>query len=148
MIRYYSEQVSFRLKDRKKITSWITAVADTYSFKVKSLNFIFSSDEYILDINKRFLCHDFYTDVITFDTSQYDTASRNIPDNIICGDIFISIDTVKSNSHIFDVSFENELYRVMIHGVLHLIGFDDLNDSDFDRMKEQENIALSLLYEK
>jgi len=97
------------------------------------LSFIFCSDDYLLDINKKYLNHDFYTDVITFDYSE---------NNILSGDVFISIDRVKENAGTFNVPFEEELQRVMIHGVLHLAGYKDKTDKEKKQMTDKENFYL------
>lgn len=144
MIHYFSENISFKLNNKRVLSHWIKNIILSHGYSLKILNFIFVNDDYILDINQRFLGHNFYTDVITFDTSHYSNFSHT-SDSSVSADIFISIDTVLSNSKLFQVSFDNELYRVMIHGVLHLIGFDDLSAADSLKMKEQENIALLLL---
>ncbi len=98
------------------------------------LSFIFCSDNYLLGINKNYLKHDFYTDVITFDYCEND---------IISGDIFISIERIKENAKTFNTTFENELYRVMIHGILHLVGYNDKTDKEQKQMREKENFYLN-----
>ena len=129
-IKYFSEQITFNLKDKIKLRTWIIDSVKNESRKPGSINFIFTSDENILNINKEYLSHDNFTDIITFNYCD---------DDVVNGDIFISIDTVKNNSERFDVSFINELHRVMIHGVLHLVGYDDKNDDQKKIMKEKEN---------
>ncbi len=98
------------------------------------LSFIFCSDNFLLGMNKTYLKHDFYTDVITFDYCEND---------IISGDIFISIDRIKENAKTFKTTFENELYRVMIHGILHLVGYNDKTDKEQKQMREKENFYLN-----
>ena len=101
----------------------------------------------MLDVNNEILQHNFYTDVITFDTSNYDDLLEKQNNDLISGDIFISVDTVLANSKTYGSTFEEEMYRVIIHGILHLIGFDDLNDEDKEEMRKQENISLKFLSE-
>ncbi|MDD3272589.1 MAG: rRNA maturation RNase YbeY [Bacteroidales bacterium] len=132
MIRYHIEDVQFKLKQKRILSSWIRRTIEG-RMDLGELNFIFCSDDYLLNINKQYLNHNYYTDVITFDYCNQ---------NILSGDIFISLDTVKENSKDYSVSFENELYRVMIHGVLHLLGFDDKSDIDKVQMKNAEDEAL------
>lgn len=115
---------------------WISNVITFHKKQLGELNYIFCSDEYILDINNQYLKHDYYTDIITFNYVEND---------VISGDIFISVDTVKSNSDLYNNSnFKEELDRVIIHGVLHLIGFNDKTDSEQLEMTKQENIALGM----
>lgn len=146
MIHYYSEDIKFSLSQRRVLSSWIKSVASSYGFSIGSLNYIFCSDSYLLDINKRFLGHDFFTDIITFDTSDYEPMIS--ASDSISGEIYISVDTVRSNSVTYKSSFADELHRVMIHGVLHLTGQNDLSPEDFEIMKSKENIALQMLNEK
>lgn len=120
--------------EKKKINAWITETAAGYNRKVGDVAYIFCSDEKILEINKQYLNHDYYTDIITFDYSE---------GSLISGDIFISIDTVKTNSEEFKVSFEAELKRILIHGILHLCGQDDKTPELRFEMTEKENLALS-----
>ena len=118
------------------ICKWLRVIADHYQKEIGAINFIFSDDEYILSVNQQYLNHDYYTDVITFDYCEGD---------ILSGDVFISLDTVLSNSEEYDVTFENEFHRVICHSVLHLIGFKDKTESDSISMRENENICLDLL---
>ena len=106
------------------------------SRKLGALNFIFCDDEYILSVNRQYLQHDYYTDVITFDYCEGD---------VLSGDVFISLDTVKSNSEEYQSGYENEFHRVICHSVLHLIGFKDKTDADSVMMRENEDICLELL---
>lgn len=114
-------------------------VVKMHSRNLGEINFIFSDDNYILKINQDFLSHDYFTDIITF---NYNESTR------LSGDIFISIDTVKRNAEKFSVNFENELLRVMIHGILHLIGFDDKSKSDSEVMRKEEDNCLEIYYSK
>jgi rRNA maturation RNase YbeY len=122
--------------DERKVNRWIRAVAADYGFAVGNINYIFCSDERELAINREFLGHDYYTDVITFDYSTESTLN---------GDIFISLDTVRSNSEMVGVSFEQELHRILIHGVLHLTGQGDKTPETKAQMTEKENNALAKL---
>ena len=119
--------------DARKVTRWIKAVAAEYGFGVGNINYIFCSDERELEVNKEFLGHDYYTDVITFD---YSTAST------LNGDIFISLDTVRSNAEMVGTTFEHELHRILIHGVLHLTGQGDKTPETKVQMTEKEERAL------
>jgi rRNA maturation RNase YbeY len=119
--------------DARKVTRWIKAVAAEYGFGVGNINYIFCSDERELEVNKEFLGHDYYTDVITFD---YSTAST------LNGDIFISLDTVRSNAEMVGTTFEHELHRILIHGVLHLTGQGDKTPETKAQMTEKEERAL------
>ncbi len=122
--------------DERRITRWIRAVAADYGFSVGNINYIFCSDERELEVNREFLGHDYYTDIITFD---YSTA------NTLNGDIFISLDTVRSNAETVGCSFENELNRILIHGVLHLTGQGDKTPETKAEMTRKEDLALAKL---
>jgi len=122
--------------DERRITRWIRAVAAGYGFSVGELNYIFCSDERELQVNRDFLGHDYYTDVITFD---YSTPST------IAGDIFISLDTVRSNAEQVGVPFLDELHRIIIHGALHLTGQGDKTPETKVQMTAKEDQALALL---
>lgn len=139
MIRYYNKETNYCLRHKLKISSWITSVVNNHNFTVGSLNFVFTNDEELLNMNIKFLNHNFHTDVITFDTSDY--FEQRKPSEI-SGDIFISIDTVRFNAKYYSQKMSYELCRVIIHGVLHLMGYDDLTSKDKLEMKEQENLAL------
>ena len=136
MIRFNIEDVRFNLKNRMVLKKWLANVASEESRRVGELNFIFCSDDYLLDINSRFLNHDYYTDVITFDYSE---------DNRIAGDIFISVDTVRVNAEEYCQTFENELFRVMVHGVLHLCDYGDHSDEEKKQMRAKEDYYLAKL---
>ena len=115
---------------------WIKAVAATYGRKVGEIGYMFVGDEKILEINNEYLGHDYYTDIITFD---YDEG------NVLNGDLVISLDTVRSNAELFHKSYEDELNRVIIHGILHLCGINDKGPGEREIMEENENKALELL---
>ena len=116
-INFFSEDIVFSLKRKTKIKNWIKNVINTEGQHLSELNFIFCSDEYLLTINKAYLNHDTYTDIITFDNSN--------EEGMLAGDIFISIDRISENAKTYNVSETDELHRVMIHGVLHLLGYKD-----------------------
>jgi len=133
MIQYIAEEIKLPALQKQKINNWIKDTAAGYEKKVGDIAYIFCSDERILEINKQYLNHDYFTDIITFDYSE---------GSIISGDIFISVDTVQSNSEEFGVSFENELLRILIHGILHLCGQDDKTPELRTEMTKKENSAL------
>lgn len=120
----------------KQADTWLEAIAAHYGKRLGDLNYIFCDDEYILSVNRQYLQHDYYTDVITFDYSH---------GNILSGDVFISLDTVRSNADLFAVTYEEEFHRVLCHAVLHLIGFKDKTEPDSAQMRQNENICLDLL---
>lgn len=123
-------------KIKKRDTSaWIKAVAASYGRKVGEIGYLFVDDEKILEVNREYLGHDYYTDVITFDYDENDTVS---------GDIVISLDTVRSNAQLFGKTYEEELYRVIIHGILHLCGINDKGPGEREIMEAAENKALAM----
>ncbi len=136
MIQFYYEGVDNQLISEKLIFKWIKLLIKKHNFKLGDINYIFCDDEYILKINKEFLNHDYYTDIITFDY---------VNNQIINGDIFISVTTVNSNSIQYSTTFQEELNRVISHGILHLIGFKDKTDNEQELMTKMENEALILL---
>lgn len=133
MISYFFEDIEHPSFIEKEVTRWIKATVAFYGKKVGNISYVFCTDERILDVNRQFLQHDYYTDIITFDYSEQ---------NLISGDLFISLDTVKSNAIKFGESFEKELYRVIIHGVLHLCGQNDKTPEEQAEMTRKENLAL------
>jgi rRNA maturation RNase YbeY len=137
MIAYNTIDVKMPVFPKRKISNWIKQEVLKFQKRVGDVTYIFCSDPKILEINNEYLSHDYYTDIITFDYSEGDTIS---------GDLFISIDTVRSNATKFAVSYEEELYRVMIHGILHLCGIDDKTPDARQKMHECEDRALSDLY--
>ena len=143
MIRYESEDIRFSLANKRLVSRWLNTVAGNASKKTGELNYIFCSDPYLLKINKQYLGHDYYTDIITFDFSE-DYAIEGKGDRI-SGDIYISIDTVRHNAEQYGEGFDRELHRVIVHGLLHLIGFDDVTPELQKEMTAQENKALDLL---
>ncbi len=136
MIEFYYEQVPDNQVNENIIKSWISKIITGNNSFLGSINYIFCNDDYILDINKQYLNHDYYTDIITFDYCD---------NKIISGDLFISLDTVLSNSEKFSTTYTQELYRVIIHGILHLLGFKDKSEEEVAEMRNQEELALDLL---
>lgn len=134
MIQFNSDSIAMPELDERKVTKWIKSVAADYGFAVGNIHYIFCSDERELAVNREFLGHDYYTDVITFD---YSTAST------LNGDIFISLDTVRSNAEMVGVPFEQELLRIIIHGVLHLTGQGDKTPETKVEMTAKEEKALA-----
>jgi probable rRNA maturation factor len=137
-IHFFSEEVKFKLSGQKKSIAWLKAAIRKEGGKVLSLNYIFCSDEYLKKINIEYLNHHTYTDIITFD---YNPSEKEID-----GEIYISIDRVRENADSFKTRFQTELHRVMIHGVLHLLGFKDKSKSEKALMREKEDTYLSLLH--
>jgi probable rRNA maturation factor len=135
-IHFFEEDISYNLKQKIKIRKWITQTISNEGKTLQELNFIFCSDDYLLKINREYLKHDTFTDIITFDNSE-DSAQIN-------GDIFISIDRIRDNAKDFKVSESNELHRVMIHGTLHLLGYRDKTKQEKSVMTEKEDKYLSV----
>ena len=135
-IFFHTEEISFIIKNKKGVRSWLTELAETEQKIISELNYIFCSDEYLLKVNKEHLDHDYYTDVITFDYCEND---------IISGDIFISVDRIKDNSKTYKKTISNELNRVMAHGLLHLMGYKDKSEEDEKEMREMEEFALNII---
>lgn len=136
MISYQTDGIAMPAIKRRNISAWIKNVAAGYRKKVGDIAYIFCNDEKIIEVNREYLQHDYYTDIITFDYTE---------ENIISGDLFISLDTVKSNSQQLGVAYEQELYRVIIHGILHLCGINDKGEGEREIMENEENKALALL---
>lgn len=136
-ITFQTENIDFPKIRKRDTKNWIKKVAESFDKKIGDVNYLFCNDEKILEVNNQYLSHDFYTDIITFDYSE---------GNKISGDIFISLDTVQSNSQKFNTDFLEELYRVIIHGILHLCGVNDKSDEEEKQMRLAENNALKLLY--
>ncbi len=135
MISYQSIDIAIPKLKRRDTTRWIRSVAATYGKKVGDVAYIFVSDDKILEVNRQYLQHDYYTDIITFDDSEGD---------VISGDLFISLDTVRSNSEQQGTAYEEELHRVIIHGILHLCGLNDKGPGEREIMEAAENKALKL----
>ncbi len=135
-IQFFSEDIDFTVKDKQKIRTWITETIKAEGFKrVGELSFVFCSDAYLLEINKQYLNHDTFTDIVTFDSSE--------DEDVIAGDIFISVERIRENASKFSVSQKDELNRVIIHGVLHLCGYYDKKKEDKALMTEKEDYYLS-----
>lgn len=143
MITYAAEGVKMPSIKRRETTAWIKAVAQSYGKKVGDVAYIFCDDEKILEVNKQYLQHDYYTDIITFDYCE-DLAAMG-GDDTISGDMFISLDTVRTNAEGLNVPYEQELYRVIIHGILHLLGINDKGPGEREIMERAEDKALSML---
>ncbi len=136
MISYHTENCEKPKICTRRTSAWVKQIAASYGKTIGEIAYIFCDDEKIIEINRQYLNHDYYTDIITFDYSEGDKIS---------GDIFISLDTVKSNSETFGTDYYDELSRVIIHGVLHLCGFKDKTEDEEKKMRELENLALSAL---
>ena len=135
MVSYFTEDIAFPFKEKRLTSRWLKFVAESESKRLGDIAIIFCSDHYILDVNIKYLQHDYYTDIITFDYCEGDKLS---------GDLFVSVDTVRENAVSYGTSFEEELHRVMIHGLLHLIGYDDHSEADRKVMRSKEDYYLSL----
>lgn len=135
MITYQTDGVKMPQIKRRNITAWIKKVAANHGRKVGDVAYIFCNDDKILEVNRDYLQHDYYTDIITFDYCE---------DDVISGDIFISLDTVRSNSEQLALPYEQELHRVIIHGILHLCGIDDKGEGEREVMEAEENTALGI----
>ena len=142
MITYQTDGT--RMPDIKKrpTTAWIRNVAVTYGKKVGDVNYIFCNDERILEVNREYLQHDYYTDIITFDYCDDELLMGHR--DTISGDLFISLDTVRTNAEQFEQPYERELHRVIIHGILHLCGINDKGPGEREIMEEAENKALEM----
>lgn len=138
MVTYFFEDIAKDKSITVGLKKWIKQLIISHSRKMGDINYIFCSDAYLLEINKKYLNHNYFTDIITFDNSEDDSK--------LSGDIFISLDTVKTNASEYKVSFFEEILRVMAHGVLHLVGFNDKNDKDQAVMTQKENEALELFH--
>lgn len=136
MITFQTDGVEMPRINEQQIRNWVKAVAATYQKKVGEIGYLFCSDERILEVNRQFLQHDYYTDIITFDYCQ---------GNRIAGDLVISLDTVRTNAEQFGAEYETELNRVIIHGILHLCGINDKGPGERKIMEAEENKALALL---
>lgn len=136
-INFYNTN-NFDIKlDKKLISQWLSKVIQSYGFNYTEINYSLYSDDELLKLNKKFLNHNFYTDIITFDNTIAKTISA---------DIAISIDRIKDNSSLANLSFENELYRVIVHGILHCIGYKDDTDKAKQAMRHEENKALNMFH--
>ena len=137
MILFYSE-TNFILHQKLIYKKWLQALAQNEQKKLGNINYIFCDDDYLLNLNLQYLQHDTLTDIITFDYCEEDTIS---------GDIYISIERVRENAVIFKVSFDEELLRVLAHGIMHLCGYKDKSDDDAAKMRQKENFAIQKFHE-
>ena len=133
-VNFHTADISFNLKDKSLFRKWIISEISGYSHLAGEISLIFCSDDYLLEINKKYLSHDFYTDIVTFD---YSTG------NLISGDLFISIDRVTDNANALKIQTSLELKRVIIHGILHLLGFEDGNEALKQKIHELEDLSIS-----
>jgi len=137
-IYFFCEDIQYSLKQKTKIRNWISSVVEQNQKTILNINYIFTSDAHLHKINKEYLNHNTFTDVITFDQST--------EKNLVEADIFLSIDRIKQNAKTLNLSFREELSRVMIHGVLHLLGFKDKTEIEKQEMRKKENHYLALLF--
>ncbi len=135
-ILFFSEDTLFKPKQKAELRKWVNNCVMAEGFKIQEINFIFCTDDYLLEINKNYLDHDTYTDIITFDNGEQNGK--------VLGDIFISVDRIHENAAKFGVSERDELHRVMIHGVLHLLGYTDKDHKTKAQMTDRENHYLGL----
>ncbi|MDD6208978.1 MAG: rRNA maturation RNase YbeY [Bacteroidales bacterium] len=135
-ISYFAENVKMPPIKRREITRWIKRIAAGYDKKIGEINYIFCSDDKILSVNREYLQHDYYTDIITFDYCE---------NNKLSGDLFISVDTVQSNADQYGTEYNEEIHRIIIHGILHLCGQNDKSPEERETMTQKENTALALL---
>jgi rRNA maturation RNase YbeY len=135
-VHFFTEDISFTLKEKNKVRNWVKQTIQAEGKKLKELNFIFCSDNYLLEINQQYLKHDTFTDIVTFDNSE--------SSEIIIGDIFISIDRVRENADKYNVAERDELHRVIIHGTLHLLGYIDKTKAHKSLMTSKEDQYLLL----
>lgn len=135
-INFFQEETNFQLKQKLNRKKWLRKIASEKGFKISDLNYIFCSDEYLYHINVEYLNHDTYTDIITFDNSE--------EEQIIEGDIFISIDRVQENSNKLGATLQDELSRVISHGLFHLMGYKDKEKNEAEEMRNKEEFAINL----
>ena len=135
MITYNSLSITLPNIDQTTVTEWIGRVAESHQRVVGDINYVFCNDEEILDVNRRYLQHDYYTDIITFDYGR---------GNVLSGDLYISLDTVRSNAELLGKPYDEELHRVLVHGVLHLVGINDKGPGERELMEAAEDAALAL----
>lgn len=136
MVAFFNEDIVFLFKEKTLCRRWLKTVAESEVKVLGDVSIIFCSDNYILDVNLKYLQHDYYTDIITFD---YCSGNR------LSGDLFISIDSVRENAAYYGTEFQDELHRVIVHGLLHLVGYDDHTEEDIAVMRTKENYYLEVL---
>ena len=134
MVSFFTQDTAFTFKEKRLTSRWLKFVAESESKRLGDIAVIFCSDNYILDVNIKYLQHDYYTDIITFDYCE---------GNRLSGDLFISVDSVRENASFYGTEFADELNRVIVHGLLHLIGYDDHTEEDIATMRANENYYLS-----
>lgn len=134
-IYFSTENIAFDLKNKLKVKKWISDIIKAQNKKVGDISYLFCDDAYLIEVNRTYLDHDTYTDIITFDY---------VEDDLISGDIMISVERVKENAQLFNTSFDQELHRVIIHGILHLLGQGDKTDKQAAQMRKKEEAALAL----
>ena len=135
MVTSHNEDSSFQYNEKAKNNKWLKLVAESEIKKIGDIAIVFCSDNYILDINLKYLQHDYFTDIITFDYCE---------GSVLSGDLFISVDSVRENAGLYGAEFQDELNRVIVHGLLHLIGYDDHTDEEKKLMREKEDYYLSV----
>jgi len=133
-IAFFEEDINYKLKSKALLRQWINDTIRAEGYKLSELTYIFCSDAYLLNINQQYLDHDTYTDIITFDNSERD--------DVVLGDIFISIERIRENAAKYNVPETDELHRVIIHGVLHLLGYTDKSTANKQKMTEKEDFYL------
>ncbi|CAG5010428.1 Endoribonuclease YbeY [Dyadobacter sp. CECT 9275] len=136
MIKFFSEEIDFKVPKPLKTRQWLSSICKSVDYDLNTLNYIFCSDQYLLEINKQYLDHDYFTDIITFDNSE--------EEGVLEGDIYISVDRVRDNAQTFETDFETELRRVIVHGLLHLMGFEDTSEELKKEMRAKEDACLLL----
>jgi probable rRNA maturation factor len=136
MVSFFSEDIDFKVVNPLKTKKWIKNTSFSEGYDVSQLNYIFCSDEYLLEINKQYLDHDYFTDIITFDNSEEDKQLE--------GDIYVSVDRVRDNAETFHTDFDSEMRRVLIHGLLHLVGYEDSSEALKTAMRAKEDEYLRL----
>lgn len=134
-IHFFHEDIKPQKFPRRKFKSWINSVIESEQKQLGEINYIFCSDEYLLQVNREYLDHDYYTDIITFDY---------VENGVISGDIFVSLDRISENANVFHVSFDEEFRRILVHGVLHLLGYPDKEPAQKAVMTEKEDYYLSI----
>jgi len=144
-IQFFTEQTKFTVKNKTLIREWLSQIVRKHKKSIGEINVVFCSDDYLFKLNEEYLGHDTFTDIITFDFSSSGFAGEIVEDNIISGDIFISVDRMKENAKLFHVEQSTETHRLIVHGVLHLLGYKDDTPKNKKIMTEQENIALEEL---
>lgn len=143
-ITFHSQTESFIYKHRRATAAWLQEVIKTEGAECSDISILFCNDEYILQVNNQYLEHNYFTDIITFDYSEKNSSGKLV----VSGDLTISVDTVLENSKIFESTFENELHRVIVHGVLHLLGYNDKTESEVKIMRSKEDNYLKLFETK